>query len=328
MRKTKAEILSELLEVHDVPSAARVAILNGVYGVASQRVLHAKSSPIDATWQSLLYSLRAVRANVQSNRSNWAPSMTPLYEEYITILSAIRERIEKARTTALKDDMGTLVPSLSQWTGIMAHKNKIRADDGRPSLGDCNTHWQSWVPPHVRREFWDKVRLEYARMGRMQGNVFTPFLPRNIKTQTASRRHSLGVSIEGVFRACSAEAPEGAAVSNLRANTPYKALYMTAARMAQREAGRLATLHTNDPMQMVDSPYPINWKHLLTPQMRARLREADANPKAVSTDGLDSFYRPEARDRLIVQDDEVLASMYGAVQVEADDDYEDSEPCS
>ena len=293
--KKSSKLLSLLVE-EGVPPVSQTRIINGLYGTTETRSKH----NADTSWEPLLHCLRTDKSNVQSNRNNWAAGMAPIYDEYIGLLSAIRERIEKARSAPD-------TPKLAQYTQQILTKNRKRATDGKPSVGDCNANWASWIPPHIRKAFADRVAFKYIEMGRSGGTMFTPFVTRALKQRIRMRVDTLRSTMLDTRRACSCEAGTHVAPDNWAANTPYKALYLAAVRMAERELYRRTVMHEHDGLTMLDVTIPVHWKHLLTAEMRARLLAGDDMPFAVTLDGLDNFYDADARDRKEALDDGRIA---------------------
>jgi len=269
--------LKAIMNQHGVPTATQQAVIDDVIGTAA-----AKKGTEHAGYGVLLADLAKVRDTMRTNMSNRKPELRPMYEEYVTILDKVRERIHIAR----------LHGSLAEATAAAALVNEQRAAEGREPGPDNSATWQSWVPPHIKTAFTNKAAQTYARIGMVKGNRFVPFIPAT--EVRAAKKHAarLGTTLRRIRE--THEAAPGAGV----AYTPYRALYLCAARMAERELARRVKafeLGTADP---VTSPLPVNWLALLDAPMRARLRAAQENPADVSAEGLADFLT-EAPDNVL-----------------------------
>jgi hypothetical protein len=230
----------------------------------------------DSKWKAALAALAADRRSIAQNMGKRTEDMIPLYTDYLAILDAVRE---KMRIAAMH---GT--PSEAHAAARKA--NEARALAGKEPNGTCTTYWPTWVPPRVRDDFNTRLAAHYARAHARKGTRFTPFMTATHRKYT---KQVMDNTLAIIKRIRSTHASVEGGTSGY---TPYRALYLCAARMAEKalyiriKGYELGTHNT------IDHPLPVNWLALLDAPMRERLRQAQENPHAVTLDGLDHFYEP------------------------------------
>lgn len=275
MKNSSQSTVRSALDRADIPLHAQREVYNTIFST-SRNTLSGRSG----VWTALLMSARHARTMVKTNRSKWAPDLVPLYEEYVDILSTIVSRIQQTLVTV---DVDGQPVSLETFTRVCAQRNLTRQREGKPESAVCNGQWQSWIAKTRREEFALKVEQHYAAMPvASKGGRFTPFFTRELRAAIHIRTQRLNVTIQSIRRQmanCGTAPP--------MANTPYAALYLAAARMAERRLAQLALVPAT-----IDTAVPVNWLHLLDAPMRARLQEAGRSPEDVDTHGLSSFYLP------------------------------------
>lgn len=265
--------LQRALSRADIPLNVQREVFNAVFAKA-------KGTPerVADDWAELRARVVRARRMLLTNSTKWAESITPLYREYADMLSTITDRIDQARLSLTSE--GTPI-SLQQFTILRAAVNAQRLHDGKPEGVVCNRHWQTWVSKKVRDAFTTKVEQHYdAQGGAKTGNRFVPFLTREFKAENAQRYARITTAIKNMRRTianCGTAPP--------MADTPFAALHLAACRQAERMMWRAQTKAPD-----FSSLAPVDWRQLLEPEMRQRLREAEADPRAVTLDGLRDFY--------------------------------------
>jgi hypothetical protein len=279
MRKTAALRVQEALILFNIPMDKQREIMNAAFGLTASATarLRPKTSHIAQSWVSTIEPLHAQRRILSSNSRKWPADLRPVYEKYLALIDAV---LMKMRAAA---ESGTLADE----TARIALVNAERKKDGRPSLGARDKRWQSWVPPHIRTQITEEFEIAYIKAGRTKGNRMTPFVTHAIRAASAARAERLKASIKLTRNMHRTPYHTGD-----YAHTPYRALYMAAARMAERTLAQLVIKHKQCKANVYDAPIPVNWKHLLTPEMRKRLDAADKNPDATTLDGIESFFYP------------------------------------
>jgi hypothetical protein len=209
--------------------------------------------------------------------------------------------------------------AMLQGTPEQAHNaaikaNEMRVLEGKAPNGTCATYWPTWVPPRVRDDFNTRLAAQYARMGTRKGTRFTPF------TTSTHRKYTKQVTdntLATIKRIRSTHATDNKGTSGY---TPYRALYLCAARMAEKELYTRLKGYELGTHNTIDHPLPVNWLALLDAPMRARLREAQENPHAVSLEGLDHFYAPPRGVTSLYEMPELTA--IDAAHAQAEERYE------
>lgn len=228
-------------------------------------------------WQALLRSVRNVRSRHVSNKYRWAVHSQPLFTEYETLLNRIIARIEKAQLTGLSVD---------------AHSVRIRTE-GKAASGVCDKHWFNWIPDPVKADFIKRINIHYDTIGRFKGSRLRPFTSPELIQQRDDSIKRMRNIIANIRRQCSTLGCENGDMST--SDTPRGALYLCAARMAERELNRRVK---------TDEVIPVNWMALLSPEMRDSLRDADIDATLIDTSRLHDFYvvhpnhDPEAQEAI------------------------------
>ena len=262
-------------------------ILNDVFSPASTL----KPMLIDeASWDSLIAGAQHSIFNLTSNKSRWPADMVHLYEEYRSLIHDTRAGIEKARDALVKDPDnpdGPKIPlTLARATAIAAARNRKRAAAGEPLGPACGTHWPSWVDPDIAADLTARFDRANAMRGGGRGKRVVPFATTSVikDMNRAIVRHRKFIDDQ---RAIVADRPHG------MGSTHYRALHLCAMRMAELWLDgyeRDIKQHIRHP---AFSPVPVNWLHMLTRDMRERVRRADADAMDIEPDGLYSFYDPK-----------------------------------
>jgi hypothetical protein len=292
MRVTSAERLRKLMVDHRIDPHVARDIHNGVFGPNAPD--ESRIIKEIAEFKTLAADVRRIRRGYVQNRHRRPEDMRTLYDRYEAVLDQVIYDIEKASMALVKDPdnpEGPRVPlTLKRCAEIAAKRNaKLRAA-GEPVGPACTSLWVTWVHPQVIHDLVEDVQIAYDRTGRSQGNRFQPFNELSVR-QSIKRA-------EGIHRAFIAhqrarlyetDAEPTHAAKTGRVSHPYAALHLCALRMAELwldgYARDIKTKHKHPAL----NPIPVNWLHLLTPEMRKRIRDADENPASVSRDGLDSF---------------------------------------
>lgn len=277
MRKPVATRVQEALVDMNVALDIQREIMNRAFGMTvsvSQRQAK-KLSLTSQSWVTPIESVRAHRRTLMSNRSKWHPAVAHVYAEYLDTVSAVLMKMSTAAENG----------SLADETRRIALVNVERAKDGRPSLGDRGRPWQSWVPPHVRAKITQDFEVAYIQAGRTKGNRMTPFTTHALRNAVSARVSLLKSIIKSVRE--SARTPHQ---MGDYAHTPYRALRLAAARMAERTLAQMEKSYLMCKSNVYDNPPPVNWQHLLTPEMRRRMREGVEDAASVSLEGLGQFY--------------------------------------
>lgn len=234
-----------------------------------------KAVRINSKWKAMLSALATDRRSISQNMGKRSEDMRPLYEEYLCIMDAVKEKM----------CIASLTQSPSEAHAAALKANESRVLEGKAPNGTNSSHWPTWVPPRIRDAFNTKLSATYARTHQRQGTRFTPFMTATHRTYTKQVTDNTLATIK---RIRSTHASHGATTGY----TPYRALYLCAARMAEKELYIRLKGYELGTHNTIDHPLPVNWLALLDAPMRERLREAQENPNAVSPEGLDHFYAP------------------------------------
>lgn len=234
---------------------------------------------VAAPWEALLAPLRAHLRSMQSNMHNRAPATAIAFESYLGVLKKVKEQIEVARLKHVW--LPTAIEAAAQ-------RNAERMREGRPAGATCGPTWQSWVPDSVRTAVESEFTKAYESASIVRTRRFKPFVNPAAAKNVAKCANLLRTTLERIRGSYASTERKG------KAATPYRALWLCAARMAERELDRRLKLAELEGMQhLAKNPLPVNWLALLDAPMRRRLRDAAAAPDAVSPAGLEDFYAPE-----------------------------------
>lgn len=305
MTKSKYDMFRDSLARHGVAPHTSAAILHECFGVASAP--RRRMAQSDAAFDLIQQEVRDHRRTVLGNKSKWRPELVHLYEHYISILDGIIADVDACRAVMVRnpeDPNGPKIPAtLADITRISAKKNRQLCGDDFDPDSERDIHvfmepprtsvWTSWVSPivvdHIATAFVDA----YAACGAGKGQRFRPFVTvetrRRRARQIAIHRTFIDNQRESIFKASPPD--ERGRVASL-----YGALHLTALRQAERMLDSIekpdyrSTYARATRGHPVLDAVPVNWRHLLTPEMRKRLKAADEDPSSITPNGLDSYY--------------------------------------
>lgn len=278
---TKDTICALIMARADIREDVKRELCNAINGNAA--------TP-DAAWGTLLSSLMLARRALKSNRTKWPEYLRPLYEEYTLIMERVYERI--SRGARIYEH-----PRDAQAAAKTALVTKLRLEG--PTKGRIlplalpvrnGLQWPTWVPPAIASDFCQRVEAAYVRNGHLKGKKFTPFVTPSVRAYAHGQVERMYATLASIRRA--ARTDGGVKMSAATGNTPYRALILTAVRMAEREITQIKKELDAGTRPLYAPGIPVNWLALLTPEMRTRMREGAKNPASVTTQGLDSYYAP------------------------------------
>lgn len=289
MRPSIQDKLRRALDRRGFPFHVQREIMNEVFMRQSETHTAVKD---EITWVSLIHEVQDSIASLTSNRSRWPKHMAPLYEEYRQIMHDTRADIIATRTTLLPDPdnpKGAKVPAtLKLVRALAARRNDKLRKAGAPLMPACGDHWPSWVSPDKVRDLTTRFERAYDLNGGGRGKRLIPFATTSV-TKTLNRtiaRHR--AFIEAQREAILAADPE-ADREHKRVHSRYGALHLCALRQAEMWLDTYERELRNRTKHPVLDPVPVNWQHLLEPELRTRVRDADENPASVTPEGLTSF---------------------------------------
>ena len=224
----------------------------------------------------MLTLLATDRRSISQNMGKRSEDMRPIYEEYLCIMDAVKEKM----------CIASLTQSPEQAHAAALKANEVRVLEGKTPNGTNAAHWPTWVPPRMRDAFTTKLSATYTRTGQRQGTRFIPF------TTSTHRKYTKQVTDNTLVTIKRIRSTHATDTNGTSGYTPYRALHLAAARMAEKALYTRLKGYELGTHNTIDHPLPVNWLALLDAPMRARLREAQVNPNAVSLEGLDHFYEP------------------------------------
>ena len=289
MRHTFLTRLLLALDRPSIPKHEQLAVYNDVAQHA-QPGKRMRNALRESEFRAVLTAAKYAKRGFVANRAKWRTLDTAIYQEYVDVLSTAIALIERAQGTL--DSNGQPI-TLAAFTAFMAERSKKKAVG---TVAVCDARWQSWIPAQTRADYIDRLQLHYAQTDSRKGRRFLPFDPKPAMAQAQTNMNRLRASIASVRRVVWTDDKQPMQFDS-RANTPFKALWLTAARMAEVAINRMEGDIKTGVIDVVENPVPINWLALLTPEMRARLRDAKQNPAGVSAEGLKSFYAPRLVSR-------------------------------
>lgn len=261
---------------HDITPATKLELINEIH-----HDLFGKKADPDRLWNTMITRLRQDRAGLNSNRKRWADDLTPVYEAYIHLLDTALVRINGARLR---------YTTIAEAQAEAYKRNRTRVARGDLHTGSCGTAWQTWIPPHLIKELLDRQEQTYNLRGAepSRGKRASLFVSQNLRLRVTKHVKQVYASLANLRRIMRTD---GLDSSNPHANTPYRALYLAAVRQAELNMAEVERELKRGIRPYWDAKIPVNWRALLEPEMRARLRAADGNPQAVDISGLQSFYK-------------------------------------
>jgi len=297
MRSTFADKLTRALDRTDIPPHIQLAVLRDVLHVGrTKKEKDVVNTDID--WAALVASVQHVRTYQRSNRAKWAPYNRPIYEEYADMIEKAVIRIKKASMTV--DANGAPV-TLNAFTAFIKSKNAQRARDNMSLLGGCDAQWQSWIAPTDRADLRGRMAQHYKDSPALgSGNRVVPFTTMGDRKYAKLQLERLYAALHTVRRI---HAKVGSSLDmNCTATTPYGALWLAAARMAERAVAKKHAGYAAGTHHMYEDKLPVSWHHALEPQMRQRLRDAARSPRGVALAGIERFYEPDEGGALVQED--------------------------
>jgi hypothetical protein len=235
----------------------------------------------DTAWTNLLRPLKAAIRTTSLSRTRWRPSRVPTYDAYLQLM----RRVEAEITNAARDHA-----SPADYAQLRAQTNAAREAEGKRPLGDCLTHWSTWVPPHIREATilaFEKLYTDETAAGMAPGRRIHPFstLTQRGDIQRKWKRllDQLMVHIKAGFELDPAyveahtrnmDPDRAQTVAKLMAQLHrerYRAAY-AARKIVQARMKDIATNHI----------VPVHWVHLLDEDTREHLRAAE---RAAGGDG-------------------------------------------
>jgi len=264
---------------------------------------------LNPAWKALIDSAKHARLSMVSNKSKWPTHSASIYTEYTDLISTAVTKMESARLTTGEDARPT---QLADFTKHVHKLNSTRMAAGRLLLGTCDSRWQSWIPDKTREAFIKTLAHHYADCPEVRmGNRLIPFAPAAMRRDNKQRMAKIRAALESVRRACSGDKSGGTPGS-----TPYAALYLSAARMAEMAADAYAVGVNDGTFNPYERPCPVNWLHLLTPGKRTQLRRAEVAPELIDVESVSYFLSPGTHT--MEMDEAVNARVAALVQVDAD----------
>lgn len=271
----------------DVPEAAKRALINALVNV--RRITPTQRAK--GEWGDLVAAVTRARTSVLTNKARWHASLADLMQEYADILGRV---INLIRTQSLA------YPTVAECAAATKIKNEKRINTGELPLGERNRHWQSWIPPHVLADLSLRVDKAYAERlksgGTLRGKRFRPFQPtyeRIAFEKQVARTQKAIDNLRYQARDDQMQSVQGYSSSSYATgSTPYRALILCACSQATRALKRIEVDVDRGITPIYAATIPVNWQALLSPELRARLRDASANPDLVDPEGLDTFYAP------------------------------------
>lgn len=212
----------------------------------------AQDPPLVA-WRALRAPLQAHIDSLRSNKARVQAAISTLRSEYYDILVAVNETLRMHDKTSPPP----------------AHMMR----------------WQEWVPESVRTDLIDRFRAAYAQAPEGRGNKLVPFAPQALRADNAERIRRL----RGTIRQYRKEFPTNRVG---KTPNPRHALFLCAARQAERAIDAYEKALASGELNVYDHPAKVNWQHYCTPEMRTRVRTL-LTTGFVNTQGLTSFYDPE-----------------------------------
>ena len=282
--------LRRALDRRDIPPHAQREVFNAVFFRLSAENVAIKE---EAAFNALLSEVRAHRRSVRSNKLKVDPAIRHLYDEYVVLVEGAIADIEGAAVMLLKnpdDPTGPRVPAtLARITEMAARRAKHAKDTHLPPTPLCNASWPSWVDPTARRNIIDAFDVAYTQLGRTRGRRFIPFTTTSLVSATNRQiiRHRKFIESQ---RAALAATPAPAAGTGNSNHDLYRALHLCALRMAELWLDGYERDIKKGFKNMRTDPVPVNFRHLLTNELRARVRASVADPTApIDPTGLASF---------------------------------------
>lgn len=287
MTTTIRERLVHALRACRISASNQDRILNYCFGPAS--VVDRSTQQNELTWANLRGDVRAALKSVTTNRTKWPAHYAPIYEDYVAVIRQAQADIDSAFHMLIKDPTnpnGPKIPPTLADIRRLADKRIQKTGHG-PT---CTSAWPTWVEPSVRAALIERFDIAYAKQGG-KGNRPRPFVTNELHRQSelqCARFHAFFERQRNNLKV--PDQPHNVA------NTAFGALHLCAIRMAELHVERWEKAARLDPYHGLDNPLPVNWLHLLTPEMRERLRNADKNPDLISLDGITNFYMEGPKD--------------------------------
>lgn len=261
----------------------RAALLaEGVASDAAVRIINRMSEKTKADpWLHLKQPLNAAIRTTSLSRTRWRATRVPTYDAYLQLMRRVQAEISHAsRNHATPAEAAKAAAAV----------NAQRVAEGKRPLGECLSHWSTWVPPHIREATilaFEKLYADETAAGLAPGRRITPF-------STLTQRHEALNKWDRLLTQLQPHLDAGYEVhpAYLELNTRgmYPEQAQTLARALQRvhrERYRSAyaarkIIEARRKQLATDLIIPLHWTHVLDEHTRAVLREAE---RAAGGDG-------------------------------------------
>lgn len=277
MREETRWKLSKLLNRPTITPQDRKEIMDAMCAPSQRKLM-----PAGSDWTKLRSTATKHRSLFRSNRQKWDAKYADIYDEYVALLDRAIQNMDAARIKLQPDGSPHTVASFA---AARRQTNQARELEGKAPLPVCGERWQDWIPEAIRADYIKRLDLQYAAdPNRKQGKRFVPFITAKERKWVKEQIDRLEATIHAWRkRVVTMGTPADPSATS---DTPFGALMLAACRMAERElAHRLKTTPTTALPDL-----PVNWRHLLTLQMRTRLRDGEISPDTISLEGITQYY--------------------------------------
>lgn len=272
MNNVSRKQIARILQEEGAPSELQVRILNRLELPKNESAWHHVTAPLDA-------AIKTMRAS----QPKWRPTRRDTYHAYLQLM-------EKTRAVLAHAAREHETPAVAQHAALVNNAN--REVEGKRPMGECKSHWSTWIPPHIREATiaaFDALYSSPEEQALPPGRRVHPFttltqrgeisrkwgaLLQQVQTHINAGPEMHPAHVEAQTRGMIDDrATEMAA--NLKAVHAMRYQYAGVARKTILARKRN---HTDAGNLVI----PIHWTHVLNDDAKARLRAAE---KAVGGDG-------------------------------------------
>ena len=237
--------------------------------------------PTATAWDNLLRPLADAVRTTKGGLPRARPSRQPIYAAYLQLMQKTYAHITYAQRNHATP---------AEAADAAAAANKTRVEHGKRPLGECRSHWSTWIPPHVvdaTIAAFEDMYAEEVRTNQPPGRRIHPFSTLTQRGTTQNKWKTLLAQLQPHINAGFEIDPSYVEV-HTRDMDPDRAEFIGHAMVKLHKERYRAAFEARKIIQRrmkslsTDFIVPLHWIHVLDDDARAHLRAAE---RAAGGDG-------------------------------------------
>lgn len=240
-----------------------------------------RKNPATTAWDTLLRPLADAIRVTKVCTPKARPTRRPVYDAYLQLMQRVYADITHAKRTYATPD---------EAHQAALQTNRTRAEAGRHALGECLSHWSTWIPPHVVAATvaaFEAMYAEEVRTHQPPGRRIHPFSTLTQRGETQRQWKTLLAQLQPHVNA-GFDIDPGYVEIQTRDMDPDRAEFIARAMAKLHKERYRAAFEARKIIQRrmkslsTDFIVPKYWVHVLDEDTRAHLRAAE---RAAGGDG-------------------------------------------